>query len=159
MAVALERGLVAAVWPRRCADERGLGGLELQLGMIAGDRSSCAVAPGRLAQWLAVGAMGEPPGLGQPRHGCACPGMSYATLCLALSRTPLWNLDQTFDLLIHVPWDPEVWRNVCSTERTVSWRSPCSRWHGPCCELPLPNACRPCCWLSWLGRVAGGLGH
>jgi hypothetical protein len=43
--------------------------------------------------------------------------LAYATLCLALSRTPWWNLDQRFDSLIRVPWSPEAWRNVRSVEQ------------------------------------------
>jgi hypothetical protein len=43
--------------------------------------------------------------------------LAYAALCLALSRSPWWNLDQTFDLLIRVPWGPEEWRNVRSVEQ------------------------------------------
>jgi hypothetical protein len=43
--------------------------------------------------------------------------LAYAILCLALSRTPWWNLAQTFDTSIRVPWGPEAWRNVRSVEQ------------------------------------------
>ena len=43
--------------------------------------------------------------------------LAYAALCLAVSRTPWWHLDQRFDLLIRVPWGPEAWRNVRSVEQ------------------------------------------
>ena len=41
----------------------------------------------------------------------------YALLCLALSRTPWWNLAQSFVHNVRVPWGAQPWMNMRSVEQ------------------------------------------
>jgi len=44
-------------------------------------------------------------------------GLLYVSLALALSRSPWWDLRQTFELLIRVPWGSDGLLNVRSVEQ------------------------------------------
>lgn len=44
-------------------------------------------------------------------------GLVYVLLTLALSRTPWWNIGQSFDLNVRVPWGPQAWLNMRSVEQ------------------------------------------
>ena len=77
----------------------------------------------------------------------------YALLSLALSRTPWWNLAQTFVHDVRVPWGPQQWLNM----RSVEQRAFLALAFAPV-ALPLllrPRQRRP--WLALLLLVLAGL--
>jgi hypothetical protein len=49
----------------------------------------------------------------------AAGGLIYVCLCLAISRSPWWNLGQTFSSFIYVPWssDDSIVANIRSVEQ------------------------------------------
>ena len=70
----------------------------------------------------------------------------YALLALALSRTPWWNLAQTFPHVLRVPWGPEQWLST----RAVEQRSFVALTLLP---VGLPLLLRPQARLRWWGVV------
>ena len=70
----------------------------------------------------------------------------YALIALALSRTPWWNVAQTFPHVLRVPWGSHLWMST----RAVEQRSFLALALLP---VGLPLLLRPLIRLRWLGVV------